>query len=493
MGTPTTLAACLPPRSASASRPRPPATSTSAGPARPCSTGCSPATRGRVAAADRGHRRRAQPARADRGHLPRPRLAGHRLGRRARPPVRPPRPHHVAAAERLLAEGHAYRCDCTQDAVKARNEAAGGPPGYDGFCRDRDVAARPRRGRALPHPRRGHHRVHRPHPGRGRRSRTPTSRTSSSSAAHGLPMFLVANAVDDADMGITHIIRGEDLINVTPKVLLLRQALGIDERAGVRPPAAHRERASARSSRSGATTSRWATTSTAATCPRPWSTTWPRWAGARPTASRSARSPRSSSCSDLEDVNKRRRLLRPEEARPLQRRVHPGPARRRVRRALASRGCTAPTPRGPPTRFDPDAFAALAPLVQERVKRLDEVPGYVDFLFLDEPGDRRRRRGRRSWSRATTAPPPCSTRMLDAFADVRVDRAGARRDAVIGCGRRPRASAKGKAQAPVRVAVTGRSVGPPLLESLARPRPRPHARRGCRPPAPGSEPMAVRS
>ena len=44
----------------------------------------------------------------------------------------------------------------------------------------------------------------------------------------GVPMFLLANAVDDADLGITHIIRGEDLINTTPKVLLLRQALGID-------------------------------------------------------------------------------------------------------------------------------------------------------------------------------------------------------------------------------------------------------------------------
>ncbi|MGZ4784239.1 MAG: glutamate--tRNA ligase, partial [Acidimicrobiales bacterium] len=50
---------------------------------------------------------------------------------------------HVAAAERLLAESKAYRCDCTQDAVKARNEQAGGPPGYDGFCRDRDVQPGP--------------------------------------------------------------------------------------------------------------------------------------------------------------------------------------------------------------------------------------------------------------------------------------------------------------------------------------------------------------
>ena len=44
--------------------------------------------------------------------------------------------------------------------------------------------------------------------------------------SNGTPMFHLANAVDDADMGITHVVRGEDLINVTPKVLLLRDALG---------------------------------------------------------------------------------------------------------------------------------------------------------------------------------------------------------------------------------------------------------------------------
>ena len=44
--------------------------------------------------------------------------------------------------------------------------------------------------------------------------------------SNGTPMFLLANAVDDADLGITHVIRGEDLINTTPKVLLLREALG---------------------------------------------------------------------------------------------------------------------------------------------------------------------------------------------------------------------------------------------------------------------------
>ena len=44
--------------------------------------------------------------------------------------------------------------------------------------------------------------------------------------ANGTPIFFLANAVDDLDMGITHVIRGEDLIDSTHRVLALRRALG---------------------------------------------------------------------------------------------------------------------------------------------------------------------------------------------------------------------------------------------------------------------------
>ncbi len=44
--------------------------------------------------------------------------------------------------------------------------------------------------------------------------------------SNGSPTFLLANAVDDADMGITHAIRGEDLLSSTPKVQLLLQEMG---------------------------------------------------------------------------------------------------------------------------------------------------------------------------------------------------------------------------------------------------------------------------
>jgi glutamyl-tRNA synthetase len=46
----------------------------------------------------------------------------------------------------------------------------------------------------------------------------------------GTPLFFLANAVDDIEMEITHVIRGEDLLDTTHRVLALREALGASER-----------------------------------------------------------------------------------------------------------------------------------------------------------------------------------------------------------------------------------------------------------------------
>ena len=47
--------------------------------------------------------------------------------------------------------------------------------------------------------------------------------------SNGTPVFFLANAVDDVDMHITHVLRGEDLIDSTHRVLALRRALGHDD------------------------------------------------------------------------------------------------------------------------------------------------------------------------------------------------------------------------------------------------------------------------
>jgi glutamyl-tRNA synthetase len=147
---------------------------------------------------------------------------------------------HLEAAQQLLASGAAYECFCTEEEINARYEArkARGPadPGYDGHCRD--LTAEQRAAPAAE--------------GRPRsiRFRTPDEGVSSFAdvirgevtvpwstipdfvivRTSGAPVFYLANAIDDADTGITHVIRGEDLTDTTHRMLALRAALGIEGR-----------------------------------------------------------------------------------------------------------------------------------------------------------------------------------------------------------------------------------------------------------------------
>jgi glutamyl-tRNA synthetase len=145
---------------------------------------------------------------------------------------------YLAAAHRMVEEQHAYECYCTEDEIRERNEQAmraGRPPGYDGRCRDltpADRAARVAEGR-MPS-------VRFRTPDDGRSSFTDVIRgevavewsTISDFVivrSNGTPVFFLANAVDDLDMEITHVLRGEDLIDSTHRVLALRRALGHDD------------------------------------------------------------------------------------------------------------------------------------------------------------------------------------------------------------------------------------------------------------------------
>ncbi|MCA1675053.1 MAG: glutamate--tRNA ligase, partial [Actinobacteria bacterium] len=131
------------------------------------------------------------------------------------------------AAHQLWDGGLAYYCDCTADQVKARSE--GRPtPGYDGHCRQRELSAGP--GRAL--------RFRTPDEGE---TVVPDLIRGEVHFAHetledfvivrsdGSPGFYLPNAVDDVDLEVTHVIRGDDLLSSTPRVLLIRRALGSTE------------------------------------------------------------------------------------------------------------------------------------------------------------------------------------------------------------------------------------------------------------------------
>lgn len=137
---------------------------------------------------------------------------------------------HKEYIDRLLAEGKAYWCHCPPEETEAKRRQAlalGGKPKYDGTCRDRNLS---------------------PAPGATVRFKTPLSGLTAWNdlikgpvsfenselddliilKSDGMPTYNLAVVVDDLTMNLTHVLRGDDHVNNTPRQILLYQALGAD-------------------------------------------------------------------------------------------------------------------------------------------------------------------------------------------------------------------------------------------------------------------------
>ena len=132
----------------------------------------------------------------------------------------------------LLDSGHAYRCYCTREEIEAREATrpAGAPSGYDGFCRDLPGD------RVTELERLGTPSVVRMRVPDGPIAFDDLVRGPISFAgehvpdyvivrASGDPLYTLVNPVDDSLMRITHVLRGEDLLPSTPRQLVLYDAL----------------------------------------------------------------------------------------------------------------------------------------------------------------------------------------------------------------------------------------------------------------------------
>lgn len=131
------------------------------------------------------------------------------------------------AARKLVREGKAYYCSCTPEELENKRKQAlaeGRKPKYDGTCREKEVG---------------------PGPNRVIRFRSspvgvtilndlikgPISFNNEElddliiERSDGFPTYNFAVVIDDADMGMTHVIRGDDHVNNTPRQVLLYQAL----------------------------------------------------------------------------------------------------------------------------------------------------------------------------------------------------------------------------------------------------------------------------
>jgi glutamyl-tRNA synthetase len=132
-------------------------------------------------------------------------------------------------AEQLVSQGVAYRCDCTPEMLeRERNEqmARREVPGYSGYCRDRNVS------KDVPHVIRvrvpqGKSDLVLQDAVRGRITWDDLSlRDTVILKQDGTSLYHLASVVDDHDMEITHVIRGEEWIATTPVHLLMYRALG---------------------------------------------------------------------------------------------------------------------------------------------------------------------------------------------------------------------------------------------------------------------------
>ncbi len=143
--------------------------------------------------------------------------------------------HYRAHTQLLLDQGAAYRCFCTEDrlaVMRARQTAAKLPPGYDGSCRaiaKDESAARAAAGEKfvvrLKVDKSGKTIVKDLLRGDIEFSHTEIDDQVLMKSDH-FPTYHLANVVDDRLMGITHVLRAEEWIPSTPKHVLLYQAFG---------------------------------------------------------------------------------------------------------------------------------------------------------------------------------------------------------------------------------------------------------------------------
>ncbi len=134
---------------------------------------------------------------------------------------------HLEAARDLVAKGHAYYCTCSKEELEAMREharAGGQPPRYDGRCRNQHHTSGVIR---LKMPQDGTSVLEDLVQGRVEMQNTQLDDLILVRADH-TPTYMLSVVVDDHDMKITHIIRGDDHLTNAFKQMHLYQSLGYD-------------------------------------------------------------------------------------------------------------------------------------------------------------------------------------------------------------------------------------------------------------------------
>jgi glutamyl-tRNA synthetase len=362
---------------------------------------------------------------------------------------------HVAAAQKLFDSGNAYYCDQTSEQIQERAKAAG-LNGYDGYSRDRQLVAAP--GNVL-------------------RFKVPAGKTIVHDTVrgevefenstiedfvllrgNGTPVFLLANVVDDITMNISHVLRAEEHLPNTPKQQMLWNALGVTPPVWAHVPVLVNEQRKKLSKRRDKVaveqyreegilpqamvnylmTLGWAPHGDTEIVP--WQHIVDEFA-----LKNVNHSPAFFDIKKLQSFNGEYIRMMPLEDFI-------------VAAEVILNSSNAPWPA---ERYKPELFRAMAELVQTRVVVTADVCALVDFLFLEEPPI-----DDAAFAKSFTAEWAIVT--LDEIATAyatcdwnsealktAVETVGSKHDVKLG-----------KLQGPLRIAITGRSVGPPLFEPI---------------------------
>jgi glutamyl-tRNA synthetase len=374
-------------------------------------------------------------------------------------------------ARRLHYAGLAYECYCSAEETDSRAKAAGRPPGYDNHCRalgaDQRAALRAA----------GREPVLRLRmPDRDITFEDLVRGEVTFAAEHvsdfvivranGRPLYPLVNPVDDALMEITHVLRGEDLLSSTPRQIALHEALAqIGVGTGVTPRFGHLPMVTGEGNKKLSKRDPTSTLNlyrergflpeglTNYLALLGWS-----FGGDRELFSMAEMA----EVFDISSVNSSAARFDVKKCEAINadwiRRIAPDDFAERLVDRLAEDGLL--TPSAPEEQRA--LVRAAAPLVQERVTLMSEAAGMVAFLLTDEvaldPAA----------AAKTLVPTTLPTVEAAAAALAGVDRwetaaieEALRAALVDGLGLKPR-----NAFGPIRVAVTGRNVSPPLFESI---------------------------
>ena len=383
---------------------------------------------------------------------------------------------YADVADKLLKAGYAYHCYCSADELEQRNEKAraeGRTPGYDGHCREltaEQVAAYEAEGRKPT-----------------LRFRMPGEAITFTDLVrgeitfqpehvpdyvlvrgNGHPLYTLVAPVDDALMEIPHVLRGEDLLSSTPRQIALHRALGeLGIGSGTLPEFGHlpyvmgqgNKKLSKRDPEANALGYRDA--------------------GFLPEGLLNYMALLGWAIADDRDVFTLDEMVQAFDIR----RVNPNPARFDLKKCeainashmrmlsveelterllpyLRDAGLVA----DPPTEEQRRILAGAVPLVHERIGKLTEGVSMLGFLLVDEadftrdPADVEKLLD--ADGRAVVKAAHDALAALDTWTTEAIDEA-LRKALVEDLGLKPR-----HAFGPVRVAVSGSRVSPPLFESL---------------------------